>query len=840
MTIEETLFSRDERAPELDNDAPELDNDMSEAAWDVATVQLADAARVEMPQGMKIIVVPVQPGETVELPTDTEQGLLAELGPQGNLAFVVDGRTIILQGYAEANDKSPVTVVTDDGDRVDVAAIIAATDPSIDIQTAAGPATGPQGDTAAVGSGIFTPFPAAGELGGFNGAGVLGGTALQYKLITDQTKIFDLDDDRDLGSGVKNSVPHAHPDSATVTQAIATNYQLMLVIDVSTSMSEAITRPDGSVTTRMDLQKAAVITMLASYATAATGFVNIKMVQFSDNANYFGGTNAATFVDITNPANLAAVIAAINGLTPVANTDYDTALATAQAGIEDPSWVSTTATTKGLVYFFSDGKPTVDTGTPDAASSYPGGDKDNAINQTEEDLWEGRTSAAGFTTGLADKGVVSIAVGLGADVAADLTALQQLGRVAYYNETFPDQSVIVVNDENQLLSEIIQTVPATITGNVLTNDDPGADGYGTPHITAISAIIDADTTAQIITATATGFTVETNNGVLTLDTTTGDFSYTAAPGSGGHEDTFTYTIQDGFLADTDSATLTVTIAPPTMVTGTAPFTATNGHDFIIGDDANNTIHGNDGTDSIQGGYGNDILDGGKGNDALYGQEGNDTLGGGDGNDTLLGGNGDDKVDGGDGIDLLSGGVGNDTLDGGNDSVGDVLSGGIGEDTLIFRGLEDTYDGGADSFNPTKASAPGDILDISGAASIDFTTVDDSKIEDIETLRMTGGGGTSITLNANDVISDFEAGTIDPGGSGAGGAYGKEPVLRIDGDAGDSVTLSGGGGNWLEATGSTGAPAGYTLYVHEASGSSPGANEDAYVLVQNTVTVTAAP
>lgn len=837
MTIEGTLFSRDERASEFDSD-------VSEGALDVATVQLAvaDAARVETPHGMKIIVVPVRPGETVELPTDTAQGLLAELGPQGNLAFVIDGRTIILQGYAEANEKSPVTVVTDDGDRVDVAAVIAATDPSLDIQTAAGPAAGPQGNTDAVGSGIFIPFPAAGELGGLNAAGVLGGTALQYKLITDQTKLFDFDDDRDrdLGPGVKNSVPDANPDSATVTQAIATNYQLMLVIDVSTSMLEDVTRPDGSVTTRMDLQKAAVITMLESYAAAATGFVNIKMVQFSDSADYFGGTDASTFVDITNPANLAAVVAAINALTPLANTDYDTALATAQAGIEDASWVGTTATTRGLVYFFSDGKPTVDSGTPDSASSYPGGDKDNAINQTEEDLWEGRTSAVGFTTGLADKGVVSIAVGLGADVAADLTALQQLGRVAYYNETFPDQSVIVVNDENQLLSEIIQTVPATITGNVLTNDDPGADGYGTPHITAISAIIDADTTAQIITATATGFKVETNNGVLSLDTTTGDFSYTAVPGSGGHEDTFTYTIQDGFLGDTDSATLTVTIAPPTMVTGTAPFTATTGHDFIIGDDANNIIHGDDGTDSIQGGYGNDILDGGKGNDALYGQEGNDTLAGGDGNDTLLGGNGDDKIDGGDGVDLLSGGAGNDTLDGGNDSVGDVLSGGIGEDILIFRGLEDTYNGGADAFDPTKASAPGDILDISGAASIDFTTVDDSKIEDIETLRMTGGGGTSITLNANDVINDFEAGTIDPGGSGAGGAYDKAPVLRIDGDAGDSVTLSGDGGNWLEATGSTGAPAGYTLYVHEASGSSPGANEDAYALVQNGVTVTAAP
>ena len=53
------------------------------------------------------------------------------------------------------------------------------------------------------------------------------------------------------------------------------------------------------------------------------------------------------------------------------------------------------------------------------------------------------------------------------------------------------------------------------------------------------------------------------------------------------------------------------------------------------------------------------------------------------------------------------------------------------------------------------------------------------------------------------------------------------------------TLSLSGGGWHEATGSSGVPASHTLYVHEASGSSPGANEDAYVLVQNGVAVTGA-
>ena len=821
----ETPYSRDERASELDSS-------ISDSEWNVAEVQLtvADAARVTLPQGQRVVVVPVTPGERIELPTGSADGLLAELGPQGNLAIVVDGRTIILQGYAAANEESPVSIVTNDGEEIDVAFVLAETDPSLDIQTAAGPAAGSAGAGADGGSGIFVPLPAGPLLGGFDAAGVLGATALQYKLIDNSAKLFDLDDDEEAGDSIDNSLPDANPDTATVAQSVATDYQLMLVIDVSWSMQDPVVRPDGTVTTRMELQKAAVIALLESYAAATTGAVNIKLVQFSNDATFFGNTNASTFVDITDPASLADVIAAINALSPTANTDYDTALATAQQGIMDPSWLATTPTTKGLVYFFSDGVPV---GDGDAASSYPGGNVANGLNNAEENIWEGRTPAAGFPTGLASKGVVSIAVGLGADIASDAAALGQLGRVAYYNESFKDDSVILVSDENQLIAEIIQTVPATVTGNVLTNDDPGKDGFGSPIITAISAVIDADTKSGAVTATATGYKVETNNGVLVIDKATGDFSYTAAPGSTGNEDTFSYTIQDAFLGDTDSSTLTITVAPPTMVTGPAPFDANDSHNFIIGDDADNTINALGGIDSVQGGFGNDLVDGGVGNDSLYGQEGKDTLNGGDGNDSLFGGNFADTLNGGAGIDGLAGGTGDDLLDGGDDTVTDILSGGLGNDTLVWHTADDVYGGGADLFD-TKTGKAGDILDVGSASSIDFTAIDDGKIEDVESVRMNGGGGTTVTIDANDVITDFEGGAFDPGGTGAGGDYGKAPILRVDGDAGDALELSGGG--WSKADGSSGTPAGFTLYVHESGGGAPGSAEDAYVLVQNSVSV----
>src|SRR5262245_32961167 len=125
-------------------------SDMGASDLDPAAVQVAEAPGgqpVELPEGSQVVTIPVQPGQTIEIPTDGTGGVLAKIGPEGNLAIVVDGRTIILQGYLTANDEAPVKVVTDDGDNIDVAELIAATDPALDIQTAAGPAAGAQGGT---------------------------------------------------------------------------------------------------------------------------------------------------------------------------------------------------------------------------------------------------------------------------------------------------------------------------------------------------------------------------------------------------------------------------------------------------------------------------------------------------------------------------------------------------------------------------------------------------------------------------------------------------------------------------------------------------------------------
>ena len=104
--------------------------------------QLAQATEkvVPVPQGENVIRVQVNPGEIIELssPFDPGATLLAREG-DGNLAIRVGDVTVILQGYVDANQASPVVIQSSDGQPIDIAILLASTDPTIDIQTAAGP-----------------------------------------------------------------------------------------------------------------------------------------------------------------------------------------------------------------------------------------------------------------------------------------------------------------------------------------------------------------------------------------------------------------------------------------------------------------------------------------------------------------------------------------------------------------------------------------------------------------------------------------------------------------------------------------------------------------------------
>jgi Ca2+-binding RTX toxin-like protein len=181
-------------------------------------------------------------------------------------------------------------------------------------------------------------------------------------------------------------------------------------------------------------------------------------------------------------------------------------------------------------------------------------------------------------------------------------------------------------------------------------------------------------------------------------------------------------------------------------------------DTLTGDAGANTLSGGDGSDLLTGAGGNDTLYGGNGSDRLWGNAGDDTLTGGAGADILAGGAGIDTVyygtsvpgvtvnlatgtgHGGDaegdilssienvtgsafgdsligdnGDNRLFGDSGDDILIGGGGS--DVLIGGTSSDTFVFKSIQDSLPGAADTI--IEFATP----DISQATHIDLSAID---------------------------------------------------------------------------------------------------------------------
>jgi hypothetical protein len=128
------------------------------------------AAEVVVPSGETVVRVPVTAGEVVVLPIAADAEVLARLG-DGNLALKIGDVTYILEGYVAATDRQPPVIESADGKPLDLAAILAATDPAVDMPTAAGLVTDPPGDADNTG-GIFELFRIGGTgLGGFRSVG---------------------------------------------------------------------------------------------------------------------------------------------------------------------------------------------------------------------------------------------------------------------------------------------------------------------------------------------------------------------------------------------------------------------------------------------------------------------------------------------------------------------------------------------------------------------------------------------------------------------------------------------------------------------------------------------
>ena len=246
-----------------------------------------------------------------------------------------------------------------------------------------------------------------------------------------------------------------------VTENPLPSYNLVLVLDVSGSMTSASAggevrqlNADGTttITTRLDMAKAALIELAESYFNQAQS-VAITLVSFSTGATILNGGNAYT--------DLQSVINGINSMNGSGGTNYEAALNAVQQafGTVDPG-------VRNAVYFLSDGEP-------------------SSGNTTDP------VGASGYDTFLANNNIDSYGVGVGTGIA-NPQHLNNIHNMDSDGDGVRD-TAIIVPDLNELDAALLSTVPASYGGNLVSSAGSGnvlgADGG---HVETIVITLDSD------------------------------------------------------------------------------------------------------------------------------------------------------------------------------------------------------------------------------------------------------------------------------------------------------------------------------------------------------------
>ncbi|MBP8135045.1 MAG: tandem-95 repeat protein, partial [Rhodoferax sp.] len=304
--------------------------------------------------------------------------------------------------------------------------------------------------------------------------------------------------------------PQAFNRTIEVTEDALPSYNLVLVLDVSGSMTQQNAggevrqiNPDGSVTisTRLALAKAALVALVSEYYDQAQN-VSVKLVTFSDTATILNGNVAYT--------DKTTLINAINAITGTGGTDYTDALTAAQT-----AFGTVNTSVQNIAYFLSDGVP------------------------TQQDTVSPATST-GYTTFVNTNGISSYGVGIGSGIS-NTGPLNGIHNIDSDSNGTVDPAIIVP-DLNELSNTLISTVPVATGGSVISGGGVGnALGADDGYVQSITVQLDTN---------ANG-TPDTNV-TFTYNPATGQISWTGGfpAGSPQTADTLTLNASKGFTLGT--------------------------------------------------------------------------------------------------------------------------------------------------------------------------------------------------------------------------------------------------------------------------------------------------
>jgi T1SS-143 domain-containing protein len=355
-----------------------------------------------------------------------------------------------------------------------------------------------------------------------------------------------------LSVQIIDDVPTATADSAQSQEGSSETLgsDLVLMIDTSASVDSS----------DLNSLKTSLQNMFNS------GSVNsVFITSFAEGGTFHdSGVNGGWFT------NLGDAMDAINGLSSSGSgafgTDYDAALEAVTENFTAPP----PGGGQLVSMFISDGEPNENNGTGS-----------NGITSAEEAAWIQFLENNGFDN--------SYAVGYNGLNSGDIGQLEPIAwTTSETNSTYDgagDENVIILDDIDDLTDTLESTVTATpepVTGNVLDNDTPGADGYGAPALVDVTY----DGTTVTFSDTTTSATFETDAGTVVINSD-GSYEFTGlADTDTDISATIDYTIQDGD-GDQSSSNLVVTtqVADELYVGSNQANTyeTQGGDDVLIGD-----------------------------------------------------------------------------------------------------------------------------------------------------------------------------------------------------------------------------------------------------------------